>query len=40
MRFTHGAAILATVSIGTALAADASAQVTRIDLQVVEIPGV
>ena len=38
MRFTHGAAILAAVSIGTVLAADASAQVTRIDLQVVESP--
>ena len=38
MRITHGLALLAATVIGPLLVADASAQVTRIDFQVVESP--
>ena len=38
MRITHVAAILAATFVGSILAPDASAQVTRMDLQVVESP--
>ena len=38
MRITHGVALLAATFIGPLVTADASAQVTRIDFQVVESP--
>ena len=38
MRITHGVALLAATFIGTLVTADASAQITRIDFQVVESP--
>ncbi len=38
MRITHGVALFAATFIGPLVTADASAQVTRIDFQVVESP--
>jgi hypothetical protein len=38
MRFTHGMALVAATIIGPIIATDVSAQVTRIDFQVVESP--
>ncbi len=38
MRFTHGAALVVATFIGPILTGDASAQITRIELQVVESP--
>ena len=38
MRFTHGVALVAATFIGPFTVADASAQITRIDFQVVESP--
>ena len=38
MRFTHGLTLVAATVIGPLVVADAAAQVTRIDFQVVESP--
>ncbi len=38
MRSTHGLALVAAAIIGPLVVADAAAQVTRIDFQVVESP--
>ena len=38
MRITFGLALVAAAFLGPVVAADASAQVTRIDFQVVESP--